>query len=300
MNVLLATDGSERSSIAERLAASLPWPPETRVEVMRVAQAFASDRELPPDAYRALQASIRREIRSHLARVRTALSASGREVTTKTLRGRPASAIVNEARRTRADVVILGSRGQGPIASALLGSVAAEVVDRAPCPVLVARTSEIRGIVIADDGSDGSIEAEELLGSWTFLHGVPTRAVSVAELVPFYAGFEMGGAPAGAQTYQIAFDELRRLHQGYASSAVARLQAHGIAAVAEVRDGSAANELITAAGDVAADLIVIGSRGRTGLARLVLGSVARSVLFHSPVSVLIVRPSVAVRAPVAS
>jgi nucleotide-binding universal stress UspA family protein len=55
-----------------------------------------------------------------------------------------------------------------------------------------------------------------------------------------------------------------------------------------MRDGDAAGEIVAAAEQRQADLIVLGSRGRTGLTRLLLGSVARNVLSGSTASVLIV------------
>jgi nucleotide-binding universal stress UspA family protein len=59
-------------------------------------------------------------------------------------------------------------------------------------------------------------------------------------------------------------------------------------AEALVEDGSPAHRLIEAAADWDADLIVVGSRGETGLERLLVGSVSRAVLYHAPCSVLIV------------
>jgi universal stress protein A len=56
-----------------------------------------------------------------------------------------------------------------------------------------------------------------------------------------------------------------------------------------MRTGDAAAEVIAAADEQSADLVVLGSRGRTGITRLLLGSVARNVLWGTPVSVLIVR-----------
>ena len=68
----------------------------------------------------------------------------------------------------------------------------------------------------------------------------------------------------------------------------AGLRAAGLSAEADRREGDAATEILAAAVVSEADLIVIGSHGRTGLARLVLGSVARNVLQHATCSVLIV------------
>ena len=292
MTVLLATDGSDQAKTAEQLVASIRWPRGTRIEVVRVYHVEPIDLEMPADAVRALREVIGKEIDAHLAAVKKGLSQPGREIGTRMLEGRPASAVVEEARRLEADLVVVGSRGRGEIASAVLGSVAAEVVDWSPCPVLVARAAKLSGVVVADDGSDGSAEAEEVVGSWTFLRGLPVRVVSVASLVPFY-GLDTAGGMIDAQTYQLMLDGMRELHRGYADEGVKRLGSHGIAATREVREGSAAAELIAAAASAKADLIVVGSRGRTGLARLITGSVARNVLLHAPVSVLMVRQKVA-------
>ena len=69
----------------------------------------------------------------------------------------------------------------------------------------------------------------------------------------------------------------------------AGLLAAGLSAEADRSEGDAATEILAAAAASDADLIVIGTHGRTGLARLVLGSVARNVLQHATCSVLIVR-----------
>jgi nucleotide-binding universal stress UspA family protein len=77
-------------------------------------------------------------------------------------------------------------------------------------------------------------------------------------------------------------------HTRIADETTARLRAHGRRAEAAMRTGDAAAEIIAAAAEVAADVVVIGSRGRTGIARAVLGSVARNVLHGSTASVLVV------------
>ena len=92
--------------------------------------------------------------------------------------------------------------------------------------------------------------------------------------------------------------EARTLHAEIAASSVTRLGSHGIDASAELRVGDPAGEVLAAAHAFGADLIVVGSRGQTGLRRLVLGSVARRVLYHSSASVLVVRAETAVTRPV--
>jgi nucleotide-binding universal stress UspA family protein len=78
-------------------------------------------------------------------------------------------------------------------------------------------------------------------------------------------------------------------HQRIADDASARLRDAGRTADAGMRVGDAAAEVIAAAAERGADLIVLGSRGRTGVTRLLLGSVARNVLSGSGASVLVVR-----------
>ena len=90
--------------------------------------------------------------------------------------------------------------------------------------------------------------------------------------------------------------EARAEHARIAEETTARLRAHGRHVEATMRTGDAAAEIITAA-DVGADLVVIGSRGRTGLARAFLGSVARNVLQGSTASVLVVHEPAGADAP---
>ena len=289
MSVLLATDESPQAKLAEQVVAHVRWPAGTKIVALRVDELMRSDEELPWQAYVALHADIRKQIGAHLARLDRQLSVPGREVETALVPGRPATVIVDEARARGVDLIVLGSRGHGQFASAVLGSVAAEVVDHAPCPVLVARRPAVRGIVVADDGSDGSVEAEEVLGSWPFVRALPTTVVSVAERV---VPFDSGMAIVDPVTYQTMADEVIELHRGYARDGAARLAAHGCPAKAQLREGDPVAELIAAAADAKADVIAVGSRGQTGLQRLLLGSVARNVLFRSPTSVLIVRQKV--------
>lgn len=290
MNVLLASDASEQAERAQRLVASVPWPDPTHIEVLYVDQALTGELDLPVAKYASLQERVRQQIDAHLAHLKRALAGPGRGVETGLLLGRPASVIVDEARRVAADVVVMGSHGHGAVASAFLGSVSAEVVDHAPCPVLVARKTTLTKVVFATDGSDGARQAEDLVASWPFLAALPVRVVSVASMtLPFAVLDPTGTGMIPAETYQQLIDDARAEHEQAAKESVKRLVARHVAATAVVREGYAPTEIVRQAVDAGADLIVIGSRGRTGLTRLLLGSVARSVLFQAPCSVLVVR-----------
>lgn len=293
MNVLFGTDGSESAERAEQLVAAIDWGEPTQIEVLHVDQLFPEDLELPAGAYTEAHEKLYQDVNRVLDQTKRDLQRSGRDVQAKVIIGRPATAIVDEAKRSGADLVVMGSHGRGAIASALLGSVTAEVVDHAPCPVLVARTTRLERAVLGHDGSDGARQAEQLVATWPFLRRVPVRVVSAWNLVPAYAALDpAGGAFMSAELYQQVIDDLRRDRERTASDAAKRLVEAGVRAVPEVREQSPASALVDSALDDRADLIVVGSRGETGLARLLVGSVARSVLLHSRCSVLITRQRV--------
>lgn len=286
MRVLVATDGSKPSQIAMELVASLKSGADTTVRVLEILPP------LPPallgEATLESLKSIEREDLKELAAPLRRTGVAGDEVV---LRGDSvADLIVRDAAAWQADLIVTGSRGRGPITSMLLGSVAAAVSDHAPCPVLVARRPTCTRIVLAEDGSEGSFEARRLLSRWEVFKGLPVTVVSVAQLP---RTLRSGVAPtmldeARAAEAEMAA-EVRAAHEGLARAAAEDLRVAGLKAQADLREGDPAAEIIAAAQRANADLIVIGSRGRSGITRALLGSVARNVLLHADCSVLIVR-----------
>ena len=172
----------------------------------------------------------------------------------------------------------------------LLGSVSAEVVDHAPAPVLVARGDQATRVVLAWDGSSCAARAADLLRTWPVFAGCAVRVVSVADVeVPWWSGFPVDGSPGLLPIYSDAGNASRKHHDELARDMSTALRAAGLTAEADGREGDAATEILAAAGAFKADIIVMGTHGRTGLTRLVLGSVARNVLQHATCSVLIAR-----------
>jgi nucleotide-binding universal stress UspA family protein len=198
--------------------------------------------------------------------------------------------IVERATEMRADLIVVGSRGHGTIESMVLGSVSAEVVDHAPCPVLVARGQGTRRVVLGWDGSSGATRVADLLRSWPLFAGAAVRVVSVADVkFPWWTGFPEAGSAEMLPMYLETADAMREEHEELAATMASQLRGAGMTADHERRDGDPATEVLAAAAEWTADLIAIGTHGRTGLRRIILGSVARNVLQHAPCSVLIVR-----------
>lgn len=292
MRVLLATDFSSHAEDAVRIVKALPLPSGSTVRVVYVLEPFPEVTAFAPAAITEISDAAEQQFRGELEKTAATLRAPGRDVETALVLGRTADVIVEEAERSKADLIVMGSRGRRAIKSALLGSVSAEVVDRAPCPVLVARGPTLRRAILAEDGSETAAAGARLLATVPALRDLEVRVVSVVD-APFPSTLTGGDAPmATYSAVQAYYDSLPALREATAKSArerAAALVAAGLAATSEVREGDAAAQLIAAAIDDRADCIVIGSHGRTGMARIFLGSVARGVLFNAPCSVLIVR-----------
>lgn len=297
MRILLAVDGSRPAERASQLVAALPWREGGHVRIVNVAPDRADllgvswMAPIPLDADQ-IEKDVLRSHREALEAAELEIRSARDDLVIETalLRGRVASCIVREAHNMAADLVVLGHRGHGPWESMLLGSVSAEVVDHAPCPVLVARDERLGPVIFGDDGSPSARAAEAAMIRWPMFTGVPVTVVSVVEqgypyasaLAPVLYLDTMAG-------YADAMTDHRRVARETCEATAHRLRDAGFEATAEVRDGDAAHELVTCAREHGAGLIVIGTRGMSGLRRLVLGSVARNVLLHAECSVLIVR-----------
>jgi nucleotide-binding universal stress UspA family protein len=297
MRILLAVDGSEPADRAAALIASVPPVEDARLWIVGVApsrgEVFGSawGAPLPPDpddierpVIDAFHAAVERaagEIRDTRSDV---------AIETIVVRGRPASVIVERARELEVDLIVVGHRGRGTWSSRLLGSVSAEVVDHAPCPVLVARDDQLGPVVLAVDGSPDAAAATELVASWPLFRGLPVRVVGVVEDAFPYAP---AVAPLLYEETVTRYTEAVEAERGVRSVACAaaadRLRIAGLDATMEIRSGDPAHEIVATAGSTGAGVVVVGTRGLTGLRRLVLGSVARNVLLSAPCSVLIVR-----------
>ncbi|MDO8485937.1 MAG: universal stress protein [Candidatus Limnocylindrales bacterium] len=294
MRVLVAIDGSEPAGVAVDLVSDVSWPAGTEILVAEAVESGAGLFGGPWPALAlaqadSLEAEIRAEAERTVQEARGRLVRPGLSVEAIVLRGRPATAIVDRARDMRADLIVLGSRGHGTIETMLLGSVSAEVVDHAPTPVLVSRDRQIKRVMLAWDGSSCASRAADLLRTWSIFAGSSVRVVSVADIeVPWWIGFPEPGSPGLMPIYLEAADASRRQHDQLAREMTAQLQAAGLSAEADRRAGDAATEILAAARASNAELIVMGTHGRTGLKRLVLGSVARNILQHATCSVLIV------------
>lgn len=293
LRVVLAVDGSEGSGIAVELAAGLDWPPDSILRVVTAIEPNPQRRSLGPWQIYVhgthIGEALHDELGALVSRAATRLETAGCELEHDVLIGRPADAVISDAEAFGADLVIVGSRGHGPIRSALLGSFSAELVDQAPYPVLVARRPSVRRVLAAYDGSPAASRAIELASEWGVFRSRPIAVVSVAKPpILWHAGIAQGIYREVMVDYDQTLAGLEAEHAELASQAAQLLQRDVGEVRSMVRTGDPAEQILAVADDDEIDLVIMGSRGQTGLSRALLGSVASHVLHHATCSVLVV------------
>jgi len=168
----------------------------------------------------------------------------------------------------------------------ILGSSAEHVVRYANCPVLVARHSPAGNVLAATDFSDpalpaveaGAAEARHRKADLTVIHAIDLLPV----ISPFYGDFDGYRSPPIDLS-----DQMVKVWQQRLDAVVHQFKAKGGGLL---RDGPAVPAILSAASELPAQLLVLGTHGRTGLSRMIaLGSVAEAVVRAAPCSVLVVR-----------
>jgi nucleotide-binding universal stress UspA family protein len=293
MSILIAADFSERSLRAFGIACSLARLTETRVHVLHVIEqthvveqtvAFGeSDIALPSDP---LTNPHREAI---LVRLRELYApAEPIDLEYHLQDGLATDEIVRVAAEVNADLIVLGTHGRKGLERLLLGSVAETVLRKAACPVMVLRSAEtgtatpraIRAILHPTDFSKESVSARQVarelardLGArLVLLHVAPVDVV-----VP-----EIGSVVENLEASRDALVSLRRQIDGPDLKQPVET---------ELRQGDPTKEILNAARDLHCDLVVMGTHGRRGLGRILMGSVAETILRESTIPVFVVKGS---------
>ena len=294
LTVLLATDGSRQAHAALAFAAAVPWAGTVTAHTV-LARGGIPLGPWPADIWVAgMSDAPDRALKREISRVRRIVRRRWPDMTVSTTNTPPIEAIIAEARRRRAGVVVVGSRGLGFASRLMLGSVSRGVVRRAGCPVLVVkgRRRRIRRVVLA---TDGSLNASRALGFLVARLEPPAGArVKVIQILEPVLPRTRALLPAPVRRAVLASaaslnaERARKARREVAGAAVL-LKRAGWRARGVVREGSPLAELLQEVAASRADLLVVGARGTGGLERLLLGSVAEGVLDRSAVPVLLVK-----------
>lgn len=291
MKIGIAVDGSSPSRAGVDFVASLPLRGSDQVSIISVAQpplllGAAPFGHIPAVAgfrQQLVEVSGQRAERFAEHAVERLVEVPC-PVTAIVRRGHPVDVLIRLAEELDLDLLVLGPRGAGRIGSILLGSVSQALLHAMPTSILVARapTGAPRSVLIAVDGSPQSAAAVTFLGGFPLPSGVDLRVVvSVTSWTDEYRGIE------GRDWFDLVAAE-RKHARGIADRMIERLELQGRTCAPIIRDGDPKREILDAALEMDAGLIVTGARGLGGFTGLVLGSVSRAVSKAAPCSVLVV------------
>ena len=232
----------------------------------------------------------REEMETLLAEARQQVPGASMEL----LPGLPSECICQVAREKKCDLIIMGTHGWTGVNRVLFGSVAERVIQKSPCPVLAIphRESEKisamhplqvlpRQVVLPMEFSDCSMEAYEYAAQIAKWFDAPLTLVHAIEPLSYSLDFTLTH-PLQEKTNRDKV--VKRL-----TDLAAVLSEQGLSAEYELVDKATVEGILETSAVRQADLIVMGSHGRKGLSRMILGSTACEVLEQSPYPVLTVK-----------
>ncbi len=285
MKALLAVDTSETAQYAIQLLAQLH--PLWHVTVLHVVDVEAHPHPhlsggLLQEYHRQLIHRLRAEADQLVSRIKTQLGNQLPHFDVIVRDGAAAKSILTEARARQVDMIMLGSRGLSSIPALLLGSVSYQVTHQALCSVLVVKrpVTELGAMLIALDRSPGARAAAAFIMDSGLLTLVKrTLVATVNRSVP--GEIDTTALATNTAPSDIATAFVQKMKQQLA------VQGRPIEGI--VLKGEPAAALLDLATQESTDLIVVGTRGQTGVRRLLLGSVSQKVLMHATCAVLAVR-----------
>jgi nucleotide-binding universal stress UspA family protein len=284
MNTLLAADGSDNSYEAVHALKYLSGAEQLTLlhalDIPRPAYPMMMP-EATEEIYKTLEQSMREDGERLLGRIQSLLPQHAGP-STKALRiGSPAEVIVSTAEELKTDLIVMGARGLGPVRERLFGSVSHRILTLAHCAVLIVNgpVKAMKQILLPLQGPSDTEAAIRFLRLRPFHE---TVELTVLTVVPETSPPWPSDAVAAA-----ASAEILETHTGYINGVAERLramgyQAHGVAVL-----GTPSTMILQEARTLRSDLILMGTRGRQGITRFVLGSVSHAVLHRMPCPVLV-------------
>lgn len=287
MNILLAVDGSAHSQDAIKALAHFAPPKElTLVHAMPLPDLDHPmiTPELRDEVIGEIESRLRREGRILLERARSDLPSDFSSIQDIQEIGSPAHVILETAKTAHADLIMIGARGLGPIKELVLGSVSHRVVLHAPCSTLVmnAPLPKLQKILLPLQGDDDAQAALKFLAHRPFRQQIQVEVMTVwpQPQVPW---------PITLGQSKLLEEKAIEHAQERLDGVLKELAAMNYQGTASVGLGSPAFAILEQARASKPDMLVVGSHGRKGLSRFLLGSVSHSVLHQATCPVVIVR-----------
>ncbi len=281
--ILLGDDHSEHSLAAVQLLEDLPLPPGTVVTVFR--------------AFHPNQSTDLMLMEVALNQTCSRLKERGLHAETKLQLGSPTEMFLKFAEENMPNLIIIGAKGLRATTGILVGGVAQQVVEYAPCPVLVVRApyKGLRNVLLVTDGSAYSRQAVYFLGKlplpagarlWV-MHVLPPVAIPM--LNPGMSMATMSIAIPDSEAMAALMAQEEKQGEALMNTTLEALEVMGKPADPILQRGDAATEILSVIKQRKMDLVVTGSRGLNPIIGWMMGSLPRKLVHYSGCSVLVVR-----------
>ncbi|OQY18566.1 MAG: hypothetical protein B6I34_10555 [Anaerolineaceae bacterium 4572_32.1] len=243
---------------------------------------------------------VMRELMEYLRTTAKMLEPAASDVWIGVRFGRPADTILAFADEVEADLIAMSTHGRSGIHRWVFGSVTDRLLHGAACPVLLVRARQTdaatalsyQRILVPLDGSE---PAEQIIPYVKALIRPRYTRISLVSVLTTGLGDRtvtlLTSYPPGMQLATTALRQAEVQLRVYLRSVAAALRERGAIVSINIRQGSPADEILTLAAEIEADLIGMTTHGLSGVSRWVYGNVAGKILqgAHSPV--LLIRPT---------
>lgn len=281
--ILLPVDGSESAADVHRHAAALAQETGASVQVLYVADTnLDSVTVVETEVVDALE----RAGETVVDDVAATLAPLGVEYGTEVVQGRPAETIVDYAERYDHDLIVLPTHARSGLSRYLLGSVTEKVVRLSSVPVLTARLRDddrldfpYERVLLPTDGSDAALHAAEHGLELAATLGATVHVLSVVDESSL--GPDVRSVLSAAELEEPAHDAVEAVAAAAERYDVPAVQTH-------VEHGTPAAAITAVIDDLDVDAVVMGTTGRGGVERVLLGSVAEKTVRTAPVPVITV------------
>ena len=277
--ILVAFDGSESSRNALRQAIKLARLEKSWVKVVSVVPSYEGELELI--GVKDIESAIKGPAKRLLEEAKSIAADEGVSLITNMEKGEAYERIVEVAESENCDLIVMGRKGHGRIEKALVGCVTERVIGHTQRDVLVVpngTTLGMDGILLATDGSKYSEAAAAKAIDFAKSYGSSLAIVSVVDVTDEF----QTEAPE-------IMEKLVKDSGKIVQEASDKAKTSGIDARTYVKEGEAYSIITGLAAERGAELIVMGSHGRKGLSRLLMGSVTEKVIGYSCTPVLVVK-----------
>jgi nucleotide-binding universal stress UspA family protein len=275
-NILVTSDGSENAEAAFPFAVQLATQQAATLHFIYVddaAQAAAADIE----------------------RLKKFKAGGSLNVVSHFKKGAPAAQIIDCAKEVSADCIVMATHGRSGIARLLFGSVTERVLRDSPCPVLCVKSGEAPistgPMLLSSDLSPEALNALYYATALAKDQHCELHIVLVLEEELGDLEKELNPLPQDmkAPTAVEWMTLQHRTMEQKLDQVVADLRSQGIPAVPHIRHGKVAKEVHACAAEIGAHCIVTSTHGRSGLSRLMLGSVAEDIIRTATCAILAVK-----------